>query len=99
MLLEKRGKAIKEELTSKDREWLNNLQHCRDILRIMSHEQVNNRTLMESLAIPSLFFLSILISFCSFSSVKSAAIITSLDFSAPKKAFRGVWVIPSDPTL
>ena len=49
-MLEKRGKAIKEELTSRDREWLNNLQHCRDILRIMSHEQINNRTLMESLA-------------------------------------------------
>ena len=49
-ILEKRDKAIKEELTSRDSKWLNNLQHCRDSLRIMSHEQVNNRTLMESLA-------------------------------------------------
>ena len=47
---EKRDKAIKEELTSRNREWLNSLQHCRDSLKIMSHEQVNNRTLMESLA-------------------------------------------------
>ena len=49
-ILEKIDKAIKEELTSKDKEWLNSLQHCRDNLRIISHDQVNNRTLMESLA-------------------------------------------------
>ena len=48
-MLEMRDKAIKEELTSRDREWLNSLQHNKDSLRIMSHEQVNNRTIMESL--------------------------------------------------
>ena len=37
-MLEKRDKVIKEELTFRDREWLNSLQHCRDSLRIMSHE-------------------------------------------------------------
>ena len=48
-MLEKIDKAIKEELTPRDREWLNSLEHYRDSLRIMSLEQVNNRTLMESL--------------------------------------------------
>ena len=49
-MLEKRDKSITEKLTSGDREWLNSLQHYRDCLRIMSHVQVNNRTLIESLA-------------------------------------------------
>ena len=37
--------------------------------------------------IASLYFLRIFISFCSFSSVKSTNMITSFDFSAPKKAY------------
>ena len=36
-------------------------------------------------AMASLYFLRILSSFCSFSTIKSAAIITGCDFSAPKK--------------
>ena len=49
-MLEKKDKAIKEELTSRDRELLNGLQPYNDCLRIMSLEQVNNKTLRESLA-------------------------------------------------
>ena len=38
-------------------------------------------------AIASLYFLRICSSFCSFSSVKSAAMITGFDFFDPKKAY------------
>ena len=37
-------------------------------------------------AMDSLYFLRILISFCSFSTIKSAAMITGCALSAPKKA-------------
>ena len=49
-------------------------------------------------AITSLYFLRIPINFCSLSYVKSAAIITGLDLSAPKKAYFKCLVIPSKLT-
>ena len=49
-MLEDRDKAMKEALESRDRDWLNSLEHCRESFRLMTYEQVINRTLMESLA-------------------------------------------------
>ena len=49
-MLEDRDKAMKATLESRDRDWLNSLQHCKESVRLMTYEQVNNRTLMESLA-------------------------------------------------
>ena len=49
-LLEDRDKAMKAALESRDIDWLNSLKHCEEIFRLMTYEQVNNRTLMESLA-------------------------------------------------
>ena len=41
---------MKAALESRDKDWLNSLEHCKESFRLMTHEQVNNRTLMESLA-------------------------------------------------
>ena len=49
-MLEDRDTAMKATLESRDRDWLNSLEHCKESFRLMTHEQVNNRTLMESLA-------------------------------------------------
>ena len=49
-MLEDRDNAMKATLESRDRDWLNSLMHCKESFRLMTHEQVNNRTLMESLA-------------------------------------------------
>ena len=49
-MLEDRDKAMKATLESRDRDWLNSLQHCKESFRMMIYEQVNNRTLVESLA-------------------------------------------------
>ena len=49
-MLEDRDKAMKAVLESRDRDWLNSLQHYKESFRLMTYEQVNNRTLMESLA-------------------------------------------------
>ena len=49
-MLEDREKAMKATLESRDGDWLNSLQHCKESFRMMTYEQVNNRTLMESLA-------------------------------------------------
>ena len=49
-MLEDRDKAMKATLESRDRDWLNSLDHCKESLRLMTYEQVNNRALMESLA-------------------------------------------------
>ena len=49
-MLEDRDKAMKVVLESRDRDWLNSLQHYKESFRLMTYEQVNNRTLMESLA-------------------------------------------------
>ena len=45
-----RGNALKACLESRDKNWLNNLAHCKESFRLMTYEQVNNRTLLESLA-------------------------------------------------
>ena len=42
--------ALKACLESRDKNWLNNLAHCRESFLPMTYEQVNNRTLLESLA-------------------------------------------------
>ena len=49
-MLEDRDKAMKVALESRDRDWLNSLQHCKESIRLMTYDQVNNRELMESLA-------------------------------------------------
>ena len=49
-MLEDRDKSLKETLKSRDREWLNSLQHCRDSLRLNTPELMNNRALMEILS-------------------------------------------------
>ena len=49
-MLEDRDKAMKATLESRDRDWLNSLDHCKESLTLMTYEQVNNRALMESLA-------------------------------------------------
>ena len=49
-MLEDRDKAMKAVLESRNRDWMNSLKHCKESFRLMTYEQVNNRTLMESLA-------------------------------------------------
>ena len=49
-MLEDRDNVMKASLESRDKDWLNSLEHCKESFRLMTHEQVNNRTLMESLA-------------------------------------------------
>ena len=49
-MLEDRDKAMKASLESRDRDWLNSLQHCKESFRLMTYEKVNNRTLLELVA-------------------------------------------------
>ena len=49
-MLEDRDKAMKATLESRDKDWLNSLENCKESFRLMTQEKVNNRTLMESLA-------------------------------------------------
>ena len=49
-MLEDRDNALKVGLKSRDMNWLNSLEHCKQSFRLMTYEQVNNRTLLESLA-------------------------------------------------
>ena len=49
-MLEDRDNALKACLESRDNNWLNSLEHCKQSCRLMTYEQVNNRTLLESLA-------------------------------------------------
>ena len=49
-MLEDKDKAMKAALESRDRDWLNSLQHCKESIRLKTYEQVNNWALMESLA-------------------------------------------------
>ena len=49
-MLEDRDNALKACLESRDENWLNSLAHCKESFRLMTYEQVNNRTLLESLA-------------------------------------------------
>ena len=41
---------MKAALESRDRDWLNSLEHCKESFILITHEQVNNKRLMESLA-------------------------------------------------
>ena len=45
-----RDNSLKACLESRDKNWLNNFSHCRESFHLMTYEQVNNRTLLESLA-------------------------------------------------
>ena len=49
-MLGDRDNALKACLESRDKNWLNNLAHLRESFHLMTYEQVNNRTLLESLA-------------------------------------------------
>ena len=49
-MLEKRDLALKEALKERDQEWLNSLNHCKESVRLMTLEQINNRSLMETLS-------------------------------------------------
>ena len=49
-MLEDKDNALKACLESRDNYWLNTLAHCKQSFRLMTYEQVNNRTLLESLA-------------------------------------------------
>ena len=49
-MLGDRDNAMKACLESRDRDWLNDLAHCKESFRLMTYEQVNNRTLLELLA-------------------------------------------------
>ena len=49
-MLEDRDNALKASLESRDKNWFNSLAHCKQSFRLMTYEQVNNRTLLESLA-------------------------------------------------
>ena len=49
-MLEDRDNAMKTALESWDRDLLSSLEHRKEIIRLMTQEQVKNRTLMESLA-------------------------------------------------
>ena len=49
-MLEDRDNALKACLESRDRNWLNSLARCKESFRLMTYEQVNSRTLLESLA-------------------------------------------------
>ena len=49
-MIRDRDNALNACLESRDKNWLNNLAHCIEIFCLMKYEQVNNRTLLESLA-------------------------------------------------
>ena len=49
-MLEDRDNTLKAGLESRDKNWLNSLEHCKQSFCLMTYEQVNNRTLLESLA-------------------------------------------------
>ena len=49
-MIRDRDNALKACLESRDKNWLNNLAHCKESFRLMTYEQVDNRTLLESLA-------------------------------------------------
>ena len=48
-MLRDRDNALKACLESRDKNWLNNLAHCKQSFHLITYEQVNNRTLLESL--------------------------------------------------
>ena len=48
--MKKRDEEWRAELEKRDENWLNSLAHYKQSFRLMTYEQVNNRTLLESLA-------------------------------------------------
>ena len=46
----KKNEEWKGELEKRDQYWLNNMGHMKQIFRLMTYEQVNNRAFLESLA-------------------------------------------------
>ena len=48
-MLERRDRALKEALTSRDQEWLNGLNHCKESVRLMTFEHINNKGLLETI--------------------------------------------------
>ena len=48
-LLEDRDNALKASLESRDNNWLNSLEHCKQSFHLMTYEQINSKTLLESL--------------------------------------------------
>ena len=49
-MLEDRDNSLKACLESRDKNWLNSLAHCKKIFSLITYEQVNNKTFLESLA-------------------------------------------------
>ena len=48
--LKKKDEEWRAELEKRDQNWLNSLAHYKQSFRLLTYEQVNNRTLLESLA-------------------------------------------------
>ena len=49
-VLRDRDNALKASMDSRDNNCMNSLEHCKQSFRLMSYEIINNRTLLESLA-------------------------------------------------
>ena len=49
-MLEDRDNTLKACLESRDKNWFNSLAHCKESFCVMTYEQVNIRTLLESLS-------------------------------------------------
>ena len=48
-MLEDRDKVLKAALESRDRDWLNSLEHCKQSYRLMTYEHINNKITLESI--------------------------------------------------
>ena len=48
--LKQRDEELRAKLEEMDHNWLNSMAHCNQSFRLMTYEQVNSRTLLESLA-------------------------------------------------
>ena len=48
--LKQRDEELRAKLEKMDQNWLNSMAHCNQSFRLMIYEQVNSRTLLESLA-------------------------------------------------
>ena len=48
-MLEDKDNVMNAALESRDRDWLNSLEHCKQSFRLMTYEQINNRTTLESI--------------------------------------------------
>ena len=48
--MKQKDEEWRAELEKKDRNWLNSLAHCKQSFHLMTYEQVNSKTLLESFA-------------------------------------------------